>query len=187
MIKFLQLLLVFFGWILSTSALGFVTLNVCYDFGCRSQQTVTLSRAEWQGIGSLFDAGSATEERQQIKLALARIEQLVGRYTPTYRDLAMNLPLADSASDQEKVSGQLDCIDESINATGYLQMLEQTKMLRVHRVLDRAYRRSFLTQHWAAQIEDLQSGRRYVIDTWFEENGKLPVLVSSESWHDLSL
>ena len=83
--------------------------------------------------------------------------------------------------------GQLDCIDESLNTTRYLVLFEQAGPAQVHQVGKRVYRRSILNQHWAAQVIDTTTSKRYVIDSWFEDNGEQPVLVSSERWHDLSL
>ena len=162
-----------------------VSLDICYDFGCRSTSRITLSETEWRSVYSLFSAEDAVSERKKMKLAIAQMETLVGRHSPVHRDLAMNLPVDRAAS--QLFPGQLDCIDESINTTRFLTLFADQGLIRFHRVLDRAYRRSFLTQHWAAQIEELESGRRFVIDSWFEGNGQPPILVSSERWHDLSL
>ena len=78
-------------------------------------------------------------------------------------------------------------LDESLNATRFLTLLETQGLLRYHRVLERAYRRSLVTQHWAAQIEEVATGRRFVYDTWFKDNGRPPIMVSSERWHNLWL
>ena len=42
-----------------------------------------------------------------------------------------------------------------------------------------------VTQHWAAQIEEVATGRRFVYDTGFKDNGRPPIMVSSERWHNL--
>jgi hypothetical protein len=83
-------------------------------------------------------------------------------------------------------SGQMDCIDESINTSTYLKLLEKDGLLKFHLVRERAYRRSLLTQHWAAQVVETANGQHYVIDSWFEDNGELPILVNGKAWHDLS-
>ena len=182
-----QLLTLLAGFVLPAVSHGFITFEVCYDFGCRNQNEVVLDESEWQSVASIVDAGDAAEERQQIKRAIARMESLVGHHTPTHKDLAMNLPVTDGVDNADLFPGQLDCIDESINTTRYLQLMASHGLLQFHSVLNRAYRRSFITQHWAAKIEDVQTGRQYVIDSWFEKNGEPPVLVSSERWYDLSL
>ncbi len=162
------------------------TVRVCFDFACKSQNEVTLSLADWRRVSNLFLlSGNAKEERARIKDAIALMESLVGQYAPTHRDVGMNWAHEDESLNA--ISGQMDCIDESINTTTYLREIEKAGFLEYHRVLDRVYRKSLLYQHWAAQVEDIASGQKYVIDSWFKDNGEHPVLVKSERWHDLTL
>jgi hypothetical protein len=173
------------GWLLlALPALGSESFSVCHDFGCREETLVILDAEEWNSVRALFDAADAVEERQQIRFALGYMEYLAGRHSPLHRDVAGNLPSGASRL-SELPPGQLDCIDESVNATRFLTLFQDTGLLRYHRVIGRAYRRSLFTQHWAAEIEDVATGRRFVYDTWFDDNGEPPVLVSSSRWHDL--
>lgn len=170
------------GWLclVPTQAVAFAanpSVSLCHGFGCRLESNVTFSRAEWETVALVLQADDAVEERRQLKFALGYLEYLSGRRSPIGGDLGGN---AGSGA-----RGQLDCIDESINATRFLGLLTQGGLLRFHRVVSRAYRRSLVTQHWAAQVEDVASGRRFVYDTWFDDNGRPPVMVSSERWHDL--
>ncbi|MBX2868026.1 MAG: hypothetical protein KTR18_05100 [Acidiferrobacterales bacterium] len=185
-VVFLAALMLTHGQVVASDDEG-IQFEICYDFGCRSQSQIVLSGEEWRSVTGILNASSAAQERKRMKEAIARMEVLAGHYSPIHQDLAMNLPIHDVAKDARQYSGQLDCIDESINTTRFLNLFSQQGLLRFHDVLDRAYRRSFIRQHWAAQIEDRQTGKRYVIDSWFENNGEPPVLVSSERWHDLSL
>ena len=154
-----------------------LTLNLCHGFGCRLESRVTFSPLEWATVALLLTPSDSQAERKQLKSVLGYLEYLAGRRSPIHRDLARN---ANPGGD-----GQLDCIDESTNATRFLQLLQARGLLRFHRVLDRAYRRSLVTQHWAAQIEEVATGRRFVYDTWFKDNGRPPIMVSSERWHNL--
>lgn len=164
-------------------ALGAVKLDlsaipVCYDFGCSTRQIVSLSEQEWQGVAGWLEppAETAADERRRLRRAIGWMETLVGQRTPTYRDVGLNELLPDEAP------GQQDCIDESINTTTYLRLLEADGKLRWHRVLDRAYRRAILDQHWAGQIEEKATGKRYVVDSWFKDNGYLPFVQSLTEW-----
>ena len=76
------------------------------------------------------------------------------------RDRALNLPKTDDIPESELFPGQQDCIDESINTTVFMRLFQQTGLLRHHRVLDRAYRRSIWDQHWAAEIEEIGTEER---------------------------
>lgn len=160
-------------------------LPVCMDFGCKHQQTIALNDEEWKSVANWFqDTSSAHTERKQIKQAIGWMEVVVGRHTPTYRDVGGDL------MNEEKEAifpGQLDCIDESLNTTTYLKLFEQNGLLKHHKVLDRAYRRAVFDQHWAGQIEALESGERWVVDSWFQHNGFLPYLQRSEEWEDISI
>ena len=186
-VKFHILSTVCVGCLVSFAACASVTFEVCYDFGCRTRQDVSLNSAEWSSVQAIFRAESAVAEREQIQRAVARMELLVGRYTPTYLDMGGNMPTQDDGDPIERLPGQLDCIDESINTSRYLELFAEAGLLKFHDAAGRAYRRSFLSQHWAAQVREINTGRHFVVDSWFEDNGELPVMVSSEIWHDLSL
>ena len=186
-VKFRDLSIIFAGCIISSIACANVTIEVCYDFGCQSLQEVRLSGKEWSSIRAIFDAEDAVEERGQIKRAVARMESLAGLYTPTHLDKGGNMPIQRSDERLVRLPGQLDCIDESINTSQYLELFEGAGLLKFHDAAGRVYRRSFLSQHWAAQVREKKTGRHFVVDSWFEDNGEPPVLVASEVWHDLSL
>jgi hypothetical protein len=160
--------------------------RVCYDFACKSSAMVQFSVKDWDKVVGLFYLNAdASEERQRMREAVATMESLVGKYTPTHRDVGRNWP-ADHES-TSLPSGQMDCIDESINTSTYLKLLEKEGLLKFHLVRERAYRRSLLTQHWAAQVVETENGQHYIIDSWFDDNGELPILVSGKVWHDLGL
>lgn len=163
-----------------------VVFPVCYDFTCKTEEVVTLSPSHWQSVLDLFDDPVATphEERLIIQRAIGRMEQLAGFHTPTHRDLARNYTGEDNRL--AELPGQMDCVDESINTTTYLELFEERGLLTHHRVVERAYRRALLNQHWAGQVEEFESGRRYVIDSWFFDNGEVPYVLTSEEWNDIS-
>ena len=164
---------------------SFSAIPVCYDFGCNSQATVKLPISEWQSVAGWFDkvAETPAEERQQIRKAVGWMEVLVGRHTPTHIDLQFDLV----HNIDKRETGQLDCIDESVNTTTYLRLFEVNGLLRHHVVIEEAYRRAIFDQHWTAQIREVETGTRYVVDSWFQPNGYLPVIQDSESWEDINL
>ncbi len=161
-------------------------IPVCYDFACKSSAVVDLSVAEWREVADWFAVAAPTpeQERQQIQQAIGWMEVLIGRHTPTHKDLAFNLPAG-----QENLSdlfpGQQDCIDEAVNTTTYLRLLEQQGLLRHHVVIEQAYRKAFFDQHWAGQVREIVSGKRYVVDSWFQPNGYLPIIQNSPDWEDI--
>ncbi len=169
---------------------SFISLDaipVCYDFGCKQSTTVSLSPDEWQQISGWFHppAASPEEERQQIKQAIGWMEVIIGRHTPTYKDIAFDLPI----NEQDRADlfpGQQDCIDEAVNTTTYLRLLELEGELTYHTVIEQAYRSAVLDQHWAGQIRETTTGKRYVVDSWFQPNGFLPVIQDSTDWENIS-
>ncbi len=159
-------------------------IPVCYDFRCRTRRIVSLSVAEWESVTGWFSEPDTTAaaERDRIRRAVGWMEVMVGRHLPTHQDLPLNeIPVPYSGS------GQLDCIDESVNTTVYLRLFQAYGYLRHHRVIEEAYRRALFDQHWAGQIREMDSGTRYVVDSWFQPNGYLPIIQPSKIWEDISL
>ena len=168
----------------ATPPLGINNIPVCMNFSCREKQTIAISEEEWNSIANWLRpaASNAEMERTNIKNAIGWMEVIVGRHTPTHRDVGGDLGNPDA-----QYPGQLDCIDESLNTTTYLKLFEQNNLLSYHKVIDRAYRRAIFDQHWAGQIEVIDSGERWVVDSWFQHNGYLPYLQTSEKWENINL
>ncbi len=161
---------------------GIDQIPVCYDFGCQTRQVISITASQWQEVSGWFypQAKTPEAEREQIKKAIGWMEVVVGQHTPTHRDTGLDLQR------QGVFPGQLDCIDESLNTTTYLKLFEQNSLLRHHRVLDRAYRRAIFDQHWAGQIEEIDGGARFTVDSWFQKNGILPYIQNLAEWEDIS-
>ena len=163
---------------------GIEEIPICMNFSCKDQQLVSLSVEEWNSIADWLKQGGddADTERLNIVNSIGWFEVVIGRHTPTHRDVGGDLGDPDA-----HFPGQLDCIDESMNTTTYLKLLESNGLLQHHRVVERAYRRAILDQHWAGQIETLDGGERWVIDSWFQHNGYLPYLQSAEEWQQINI
>jgi len=153
---------------------------ICYNFGCNTKQLIKINPREWAEVRSYFEpaARNAEEERTQIQRASGWLEIIAGRHTPIYLDRGQNN--LDHGS-----WGQMDCIDESTNMDTYLHLLERGKLLKFHKVLERAYRKTMWDQHWAGQVQDLATGQRYVVDSWFHDYGYLPYVQKTEEWLDI--
>jgi hypothetical protein len=153
-------------------------LVVCHGFGCRLQETVRLEDWELRALAGYLGprAADAASERLRLSYALGLMETLVGRHTPTHLDRAGN-PW------DIRGAGQLDCIDESLNATTYLRLFEALDWLRWHRVRERAFRAPLiLDQHWSAQIEELASGELWVVDSWPGAHGQPALVQPTKAW-----
>jgi hypothetical protein len=152
-------------------------LDVCVDYHCEQRQQVSLAESDWALLLEPFSlpVDSPGHERDNIRQAIARFEQLVGARTPTHNDQPENLG--------EDEIGQLDCIAESTNTRHYLQWLERKKQLKWHTVGQRVRRApAFLDVHWGATITETQTGKNFIVDSWYGANGELPAIQPQEQW-----
>jgi len=153
------------------------SLNVCIDYHCGQRQEVTLSQADWNNILRPFEQGSlnAQQERQKISRSIALFEQTVGLLAGTDADMQEN--------EGEDVSGQLDCISESLNTDQYLHWLEKSGVLKWHTVEKRIKRTAYIFYaHWSAVIRENQTGDQYVVDSWYYKNGEPPLIQAVDDW-----
>ena len=153
----------------------------CSGHGCEDLQKVGLSVSEWADIRAVFApaAASPAEERAQIADAVARFERVVGRKTGTAEDLGGTWP-------GFMLSGQLDCVDETLNTQTLLRLLAAEDLLRWHRITAPAGRGSFLDglPHRTAVLAEHDSGTEYAVDSWFYDNGREPEIVLLAQWLD---
>jgi hypothetical protein len=134
----------------------------CTDYHCDTGRMVTLTDSQWREVRNLF----------------AVLEKKVGAITGTWRDLAGNVAGAGEP-------GQLDCISESKNTTTYLQLMSDDGLLKWHAVEPRQVRHPFIFDvHWSAVIRDRTDGKRFVVDSWFLDNGQPPYVQPLEDWLD---
>jgi hypothetical protein len=153
--------------------------TVCFNHSCTTVVTDALSQDEWKMATEALrePAATAADERQAIARSIAVFESIVGRHTGTYRDKGGNLRGFGQP-------GQLDCVDESTNTTTYLRLLERGGLLHHHRVLEVSTRFGLFVgmPHSTAVIEETASGDRYVVDSWFLDNGQPPYIARFDVW-----
>ncbi len=151
-------------------------LTLCVDFGCRHEQTVLINGNAFQDIEAMLrKAVTAEQERLAIALAVGRVERLAGQQSPIRHDRARNARVGEP--------GQLDCIAESRNASRILGLLMDRNLLRWHHPSDRVRRAPWLFDiHWAASLQDIRSGKYWVVDSWFRDNGQPAVVQSLSAW-----
>lgn len=153
-------------------------LPICYNANCTSRDTITVADADWREVTALFDPppANAHAERLALRRAIAKLETIAGRLTPTHNDLARN-------SNPQGDNGRMDCVDESTNTSSYLLLLETYGYLRWHRVASRAFRSHFLLdQHYTARIEERDTARLFAVDSWHRDNGEPPIIQEYGAW-----
>jgi len=156
--------------------------SICHGHGCRLVSDVSLSDLEWHKVGALFaePAASADIERARIAMATAILEEATGRQTGTS---------VDTAGTFNAISGnaQLDCVDETSNTSVYLTLLAKAGYLKWHKLKGWAGRGILIDGSWPHQtavVVEIKTGKAFVVDTWFEDNGRPAHVVSLESWRD---
>ena len=161
------------------------TLNqvqVCRDYGCSMSVPVPLAEAEWAKLRAPFAqrAASGADEREQIRQAIALMEQIVAPKAGTGNDAAGAQII------NFRKAGQLDCIDEAYNTSAYLRLLEASGLLTWHVPGTPANRGHFVNgwPHNTATVVERGSGDAYAVDSWFGANGEMPDVVPLRVWLD---
>ncbi|MCK6411697.1 MAG: hypothetical protein L6Q55_04640 [Azonexus sp.] len=159
-------------------AVAEVRVPVCHGYGCVVQDEVIFSSARLLQLGrSLALAVDAENERKILAGAIGMLYRWAGEQSEVRNDRGGNY--ADGS-----VPGRMDCLDHSTTTTRFLQLLARYGALRYHRVLAPVSRAwlGLVENHWAAQIEALDGDARYVVDSWFVDNGEPAVILPLEEW-----
>lgn len=154
--------------------------KICHGYGCAIESPVSLSAAQWASVTAAFKPPAATPEaeREHIAAAIATMEALVGEATGTHDDQP-------KAALVRMETGQMDCIDETLNTSRYLHLFAQDNLLHWHSVEQPTRRGYYIDGAWphnSAVIRDRQTGTRYVVDSWFHANGHEPAILPAEIW-----
>ncbi len=152
---------------------------ICSGYGCYDRHEVSLSDGQWASVRVIFapPPANAQAERVLIKRAVARMEHLAGAATGTDADLG-------GTYSNMWMSHQMDCADETVNTTTYLQMLVADDLLTKHRLGGRLHRGDFFDTmpHMAPTIIDQETGAQWVVDSWYLDNGEPPEIVTPDIW-----
>jgi hypothetical protein len=147
------------------------------QFDDRRVETFAIDESQWGEIARHFEPPASADpeqERQAIRIAMARFEQIAGEQLPTHGDGRKN---------RGRGSGQMDCTDESTNTTTALRLLRQHDLLRWHRVMNKAFRGLLeFDTHWTAQVQDTTTGVIYVVDSWYLASGERPFVQPTAEW-----
>lgn len=186
-------LLILLFWLAGGMASAEESIDVCYNYGCKQEAVARFSEQQLQTLaGMLRSPSSAAEERNALANVVGQLYYWAGQQTPVWADKGGN-------TSDDGVNGAMDCIDHSTTTTRFLKMLERRGLLRYHEVADIAYRRRFLLfDHFSAEIKELprplsaslvdvgmaegEKPQRYVVDSWFVNNGEPAVIFPLENW-----
>ncbi len=153
--------------------------KICFSHGCQKSTILQINKNEWARVQKIFHPmpTNASGERKNIAKAIGMIETIVGK-------------LSDTAGDQGGTfSGifsyrQMDCEDEAVNTATYMTMMRRDGMIIFHELLRPAYRGFFLNgwPHMATVIAEKDKGEKFVVDSWFLNNGEPPFILPYKKW-----
>ncbi|MEM7792178.1 MAG: hypothetical protein AAF546_12310 [Verrucomicrobiota bacterium] len=153
--------------------------ETCASVGCKRRSNLSYTQEEWQRISALFipEATNAALEREQIRLAIALMEQINGQKNNTHSDNPRNQLLGANGS-------QLDCIAETVNTTVGLIIMRQEGLIRFHEIGHPEHRgfAQFKLPHNTATVIERETGIGYAIDSWIRANGELPEVSLVDEW-----
>lgn len=162
---------------LSTVSVADETVSICYGYGCIAQAEIRYSTGQLGEVRRLLaSAVDAADERQRLAEAVGRLYGWAGEQSDIRNDRGGNY--ADG-----HVPGKMDCIDHSTSTTRLLGRLEALGYLRWHKVLavQPRYFLGLVASHWSAVIE-ADDGERFVVDSWFVNNGEPAVILPLDEW-----
>lgn len=162
-------------------------LTQCYNYGCQQKQRVEPPSATLKAIKKIFTPASTTTEQEQSRISqsIQIFEQDMGEITGTKNDIRGTFMLYGEDTPATR-SFQLDCVDESTNTTTYLTLLNNLGYLKFYTPVFPAVRQPLLGGggwwHQTAVIQDKATGEKFAVDSWFEDNGAPPYIISLNSW-----
>ncbi len=153
---------------------------LCHGFGCSQRSKVSLSQKEWKRATNPLrkTPKTANQERKNLLKSMALIETAVQQSSGLSPDFG-------GARTFENDEHQMDCLDETINASQYLKFIAQEHLLKFHTVADPVHRGYFVDGMWphnSAAIHDSKTGEIYAIDTYYSDNGGKAYAVDLDTW-----
>lgn len=165
----------------AADALAPVKIRYCHGYGCKMRSPVAFSRGDMQALKRILDGGKSSPEAERAAISRADqwYERKAGAQTGTSNDGAKDTyelftPLS-----------EIDCVDETVNTTTLLDLLDERGWLRHHKA-GRPANRGFLIDgrypHNTATIVEKTSGRRWVVDSWVRANAQPPDIKPLDVW-----
>ena len=150
---------------------------ICHGSGCPFKASYIFTKGQQHKLRAAMSWGTNPEtERAAIAHTIRMIELIT-------------CPTAGTCKDDGKMrfwqsgtKGLKDCVDEALNTTSYLLLLERWGLLRYHRVNVPQVRTGFRWPHWTASIRDIQSGINWAVDSDFNNTGQKPRILHLSVW-----
>jgi len=155
------------------------SFKICYAYGCQQSVQVQLSAEQWDRVRTVFSPrpSDGATERACIGRAIGVLESMVGPLTGTDVDIG-------GSFQGVFCDNQMDCEDEAVNTLTYLTMMEQDGLITYHDIY-RPTSRGFVVMGWphtAVVVVDKKTGEKFVVDSWFADNGHPAYVVPLKKW-----
>lgn len=157
------------------------SFTICHGYSCTHKSKAGFGKKEWNRIAAIFKkqpARNAKEERSKIAKAIALMEGITGAKTGTSVDMGQ------AVSFKENIY-QLDCIDETVNTSQYIAMLQHAGLLKFYEGALPTHRGYFIDGRWphnTAVIKGIKSGDLWAVDSFYRANGQEPYIVPRADW-----
>ncbi|MCZ4282851.1 hypothetical protein O4H49_18850 [Kiloniella laminariae] len=159
-------------------------IGYCYGHGCTFKGEIHLDESQWGEIQAMFKDKDLDPEAERFALATAvgKLEDYAGKQNGTSGDRAGTF--MDGVGNR-----QLDCIDEAVNASNFIGLLQRDGLLQ-HHELRRPVLRSWVSGnilHATAVIEQVdpqgrEKGSKWSVDSSFFKNGEKATVAPLEQW-----
>ena len=154
-------------------------VTVCVDYGCDYTRSIDISMppsgAQWKRFSPTV--ATAEAERRAVAQAIGRLERIVGGNAGTAAGCATQHRARRDASASSTASPNPPIPKSTFNCSRTRGQLVH------HRVIGREVRRPWLFEaHWTAVIEEIATGERYAIDSWYGANGEPAVVQPLATW-----
>lgn len=154
---------------------------ICHGYSCTHKSKGGFSKPEWEKIAAIFRKNPAKDsagERSKIGKAIAMMERYSGAKTGTDDDDAEAVGI-------KRNIHQLDCIDETVNTTIYINLLQKAGLLKFHEMAEPTHRGYLIDGKWphnTAVIREAGNGNPYVVDSFYRKNGEEPHIMPRAVW-----
>ncbi len=163
----------------STDQVGY-----CFGHGCKNKGLISIDENQWTEIQSLFIGKelAPSAEREAIAQAVGRIESIAGEQNGTHLDKAGTF--------MNGVGNyQLDCIDEAVNASNFIGLLQRDGLIK-HHELRQPILRSWVSGnilHATAVLEQVngestEEAALWSVDSSFFKNGESATVSPLTQW-----
>lgn len=158
---------------------------LCLQYTCNQLQLISIGTEDWRQLVTPLEKvpANAAMERAMLAEVISRIEIYIGRVIGTSYDLGGTFPAKKKGAKVRSL--QLDCIDEAFNMYVYMSLLRNDDKLRWHNLGELVHRGWLLDgkyPHTAYTLREKGSSQRYVVDSWFLDAGRPPVVLPVDIW-----